>query len=318
MMQNTSHVIAALGLLSVVMMVDPSQVMLCSSFTVVPLQQAKLLTASITSTTTTTTTALSMGLKNKQADMKRKLELAKQQMPNPDGSPAMDAKADETPKAVTAEQIKAQNDRKRFEQLLKREGGKSLNAYQSDGYLNKEQEEEEITAARSGVDRIFEGDPAPSDCFEDLVSVTSENKVAKKGAGRLAPWISNDYGIDADDYRVVICDPRKQSTEFHQVVKDLCATLPKDIKDRLYFVNADTPAENRRWMKKNGLQNNADMYCDTENMDFMKEYSALGENRWSMTMFVLRKGKVAKLARDLDIYNAPRTVTNAVKAMKTD
>ena len=170
----------------------------------------------------------------------------------------------------------------------------------------------------SGVDRIFEGDPAPSECFENLISVTTENKVAKKGAGRLAPWTSNDYGIDADDYRVVICDPRKLSTEFHQATKDLYGGLPKDIKDRLYFINADTPAENRRWMKKNGLQDNVDMYCDTEDMDWMKAFTALGENRWSMTMFVLRKGKVEKLARDLDIYNAPKTVMNAVKAMKSD
>ena len=172
--------------------------------------------------------------------------------------------------------------------------------------------------AGSATDRIFEGDPAPTECFENLVSVTTENKVAKKGAGRLAPWTSNDYGIDADDYRIVISDPRKQSTELHQAMKDLSGSLPKDIKDRLYFINSDTPAENRRWMKKNGLQNKIDVYCDTEDMEWMKSYTALGENRWSMTMFLLQKGKVAKLARDLDIYNAPKTVINAVKAMKSD
>lgn len=168
------------------------------------------------------------------------------------------------------------------------------------------------------MDRIFEGDPAPTDCFENLVDSNTGNKVAKKGAGRLAPWISNDLSIDENDYRVVVCDPRKQSMGFHQAITDSYGGLPKDIKDRLYFINSDTPAENRRWMKKTGMLNNVDIYCDTEDMDWMKSYSALGENRWSMTMFILRRGKVAKLARDLDIYNCSKTIINAVKSMKND
>ena len=134
----------------------------------------------------------------------------------------------------------------------------------------------------------------------------------------MAPWLSNDYDIDTDDYRIVICDPRKQSTELHQTIQDLPSSIPKDIKDRLYFINADTPAENRRWMKKKGLQDKVDIFCDTDDMEWMKSYTALGENRWSMTMFLLRKGRVAKLVRDVDIYNVPRTVINAVKAMKSD
>ena len=84
--------------------------------------------------------------------MKRKLELAKQQQKNPEEAGANgDDDDDETPKALTAEQIKERNDRKRFEQLLQREGSKSLNNYNSDGYLSREQEEEEITAARTFV-----------------------------------------------------------------------------------------------------------------------------------------------------------------------
>ena len=147
MVVHSAFLAAAIGLLVVTMM-DPSRVMLCSSFSPMPLPQ----TISIT-TKTLTSTALSMGkglnkFKNKQADLKRKLELAKQQQK--DGSPGMEENAeDETPKAaLTAEQIKERNDRKRFEQLLQREGAKSLNAYNSDGYLNRNQEEEEITAAR--------------------------------------------------------------------------------------------------------------------------------------------------------------------------
>ena len=167
------------------------------------------------------------------------------------------------------------------------------------------------------MDRIFEGDPAPTDCFESLVSATTEKIVAKKGAGRLVPWISKDWGIDEEDYRVILCDPRKQSLEFHKAIRDLSAGLPKDIRQRLYYINADTPAENRRWMKKNAMEN-VDIYCDSEDRDWMRTYTALGEKRWSMTMFIISKGRVVKLAREVDIYNVARTVTNAVKSMKRE
>lgn len=76
---------------------------------------------------------------NKQADLRRKLELAKRQneeMTAPDkGSKLSDV------------EVRERNDRLRFEALLKREGSKVLNDYSSDGYLNKKQEEEEILAA---------------------------------------------------------------------------------------------------------------------------------------------------------------------------
>ena len=65
--------------------------------------------------------------KNKQADLKRKLELAKEQNKKDEG---------QEPKKLTDEEIKEQNDRKRFEQLLQREGAKAFNDYDSDGYLN--------------------------------------------------------------------------------------------------------------------------------------------------------------------------------------
>lgn len=131
------------------MVLDPTTVMVCQSFSPnLPLPQLSPPCADPSST------ALWMGkgfnkFKNKgQAGLQRKLELAKQQQKNPDEA-GDDVADDETPKALTAEQIKERNDRKRFEQLLQREGSKSLNNYNSDGYLSRDQEEEEITAARA-------------------------------------------------------------------------------------------------------------------------------------------------------------------------
>jgi hypothetical protein len=88
-------------------------------------------------------------IKGKQADLKRKLELAKQQKREASGENTDDPDSDDASSLVlTEEEIKERNDRKRFEQLLEREGSKMLNNYDSDGYLSIKQEEEEITASR--------------------------------------------------------------------------------------------------------------------------------------------------------------------------
>lgn len=78
---------------------------------------------------------------NKQADLRRKMELAKQQKEEKIVESGLTLE-------LTAQEIKERNDRLRFEELLKKEAGNVLNDYGSDSYLNKQQEEEEIAAAR--------------------------------------------------------------------------------------------------------------------------------------------------------------------------
>ena len=94
--------------------------------------------------------------------------------------------------------------------------------------------------------------------------------------------------------------------------------LPENIQSRMIVINADSPSENRRWIKKIGiLDGKVDLYSD-EKMDWMRCYTALGETRWSMTMFVIAEGRVQKLARDIDRYGATRTIQNAVKAFENE
>jgi peroxiredoxin len=166
----------------------------------------------------------------------------------------------------------------------------------------------------AGKDRLFEGDPAPTDCFEDLVSIKSENAIGSNGKQRLVPWLRKSSARH-NDYLVLITDPRMQSPEFRESVKSLTMELPEDIRSRMVVINADSPAENRRWLKKSGIpEDTIELYSD-EKMEWMRSYTALGENRWSMTMFVIRNGRVQKLARDVDQYGVTRTVRNAVKAL---
>ena len=82
---------------------------------------------------------------------------------------------------------------------------------------------------------------------------------------------------------------------------------------------ADTPAENRRWLKKNKMGEGdggggVNIYSD-ENREWMREYTALGERRWSMCLFVLQDGVVRRLVRELDADLAPSVVQNAGKSL---
>jgi hypothetical protein len=156
-----------------------------------------------------------------------------------------------------------------------------------------------------------------------------------------------------------------QSLELRETVKVLMNELSYDIKSRLIVINADSPAENRRWLKKVGLfnSNTADdlitkplttssssssvqpvahqaqgskpfpkqqslqitttttttatpaleVYSD-EKMEFMRTYTALGDQRWTMTVYIIATERIQKLVRNVDQYTASRTIQNAMKA----
>ena len=73
--------------------------------------------------------------RSKQADLRDKLAKAKQEKVTVSGTASL-----------TAQEIKEQNDRLRFEQLLRSKGGAVLNDFSKDGYLSPQQEDEVIQA----------------------------------------------------------------------------------------------------------------------------------------------------------------------------
>ena len=81
---------------------------------------------------------------NKQALLKQKLEEAKRQKLDR----AEDTETIAGRQKLTEREIRERNDRLRFEELLRKGSASVLNDYSSDGYLNKQQEEEEIDAFR--------------------------------------------------------------------------------------------------------------------------------------------------------------------------
>jgi hypothetical protein len=85
---------------------------------------------------------------NKQADLMKKLREAKQQAKEDSGETDDESASPKENAKLSAKEIKERNDRLRFEELLATGGSSVLNDYSADGYLNRQQEEEEISAAR--------------------------------------------------------------------------------------------------------------------------------------------------------------------------
>lgn len=161
------------------------------------------------------------------------------------------------------------------------------------------------------ADRLFDGDPINADAFEDLVSVKTGNAIGSKGKKHLLPWLRSN--TSAQPYLAVLCDPRSNSQELRDTIKDLVRSLPPIIKASMIIVNADTPSENRRWIKKNSFDETLNVMSD-EKMTWMRTYTALGDDKWGMTLFVLAEGKVKRIVRDLDRYTARQTIIKAVNA----
>jgi hypothetical protein len=91
-------------------------------------------------------------LQNKQMDLLRKMREAKEQ-----NSPVRKESGESSSSnaILNDAEVKSINDRLRFEELLQSGTMPSLNDFGSDGYLNKEQEEEEIRAARTYMMQIL-------------------------------------------------------------------------------------------------------------------------------------------------------------------
>ena len=67
-------------------------------------------------------------------------------------------------------------------------------------------------------------------------------------------------------------------------------------------------------MKKNNAYK-LEIYCD-EKLQWARAYTALGEKRLFMSIFLLQNERIQKLAREVDGIQATRVVTNMVKSLR--
>eukprot|EP00555_Chaetoceros_dichaeta_P012661 CAMPEP_0198254356 /NCGR_PEP_ID=MMETSP1447-20131203/4665_1 /TAXON_ID=420782 /ORGANISM="Chaetoceros dichaeta, Strain CCMP1751" /LENGTH=295 /DNA_ID=CAMNT_0043940365 /DNA_START=112 /DNA_END=999 /DNA_ORIENTATION=+ len=265
---------------------------------------------SISSTAKVSSTVLYRAFhkKNKQAELLKKLNNAKEKRENDDGTDEPEKISSTSEPRLSDEDMKKANDLKRFEQLLSSNSGTMSYELDGDGtnYLTKKQEEDDIDAGFQRVNRLFEGDPAPSEPFQDLVSIQTDLALGEAGAKRIVPSNYNDY-------LVIISDPRTKSSQLRDLMTIISTGIPNDILSNIVVINSDTTAENRKWLKKRKLTN-LKVFSD-EKREWMREYTALGEERWAICMFIIADGRVQKLVRELDANVADKVVKGAINSL---
>mmetsp|Transcript_15332 Transcript_15332/g.18160 ORF Transcript_15332/g.18160 Transcript_15332/m.18160 type:complete len:296 (-) Transcript_15332:252-1139(-) len=265
---------------------------------------------SISSTAKVSSTVLYRAFhkKNKQAELLKKLNNAKEKRENDDGTDEPEKISSTSEPRLSDEDMKKANDLKRFEQLLSSNSGTMSYELDGDGtnYLTKKQEEDDIDAGFQRVNRLFEGDPAPTEPFQDLVSIQTDLALGEAGAKRIVPSNYNDY-------LVIISDPRTKSSQLRDLMTIISTGIPNDILSNIVVINSDTTAENRKWLKKRKLTN-LKVFSD-EKREWMREYTALGEERWAICMFIIADGRVQKLVRELDANVADKVVKGAINSL---
>lgn len=224
---------------------------------------------------------------NKQKDLAAKMAEAKRQRELAEGGDDVSSATSEDASSKDAtdsgqlsdKEIKLRNDRQRFADMLENSMS-SANSDLGDGYyLTVEQENENANAVYRGITRLYEGDPAPTSPFVDLLNIETGEPIGQGGMKRLVPW-EGSKSASSSDYLIVVTDPRPKSVELRTAMKRLAGGLSNDMLAKCVIINTDTPAENRRFVKKNFAEDSgADKMTvlTDEKMDFMREYTALGE-----------------------------------------
>ena len=253
--------------------------------------------------------------RNKQADLMAKMKAAKENRANLANDSNSNGKK-------SREEIKEENDRKRFEELLNRSTSVDLD---SSSYRTVSQEDEDASAAYRGVDRLFEGDDAPTDVFYDLIRPSLDAQpLGESGAKRVVPWLG--AVANSKEYLILITDPRTKSTELRKVLKSIQASsvITSAMKSRMIVVTPDSARDNYKYMKNNGMSKDdgtasydstvIEMYSD-EKREFMRQYTALGEQRWAICMFIVADGVVQRIVRELDPDFAVDVIRKAVNSL---
>ena len=259
---------------------------------------------------------------NKQKDLAAKMEEAKrlrELAESGDSGAAVSAIEDSTKESqpLSDKEIKLRNDRQRFADMLENSMTSSDGDLGDGYYLTVEQENENADAVFRGITRLYEGDPAPTNPFTELLNIENGEPLGKGGVKRLVPW-EGSKSASSSDYMIVITDPRPKSVELRTVMKRVVGGFSNDLLSKTVIINTDTPAENRRFVKKNFAEDSGAgkmTVLTDEKMDWMREYTALGEKRFSITMFILKEGRCEKIAREVEAEIMTETIKNAIRSM---
>jgi len=201
---------------------------------------------------------------------------------------------------MSDEEIRAANDRKRFDFLLDNEA--SIMYAESGNRELEERMAEELASSSFGkgaMDMLFAGDPAPVLCWHDLVQ-NNGLELGKSGAERIL-----SRGVT-----MVLVDPRVKSSELRSVLRSLVPDIGS--LGQFAVVTPDSPSENRRAKKKGGF--NDFEFLSDEKREWMRSYTALGTKRYELGFYILEGGKIKNVFRGLNVVTASASILDAIRS----
>jgi hypothetical protein len=187
---------------------------------------------------------------NKQAELARKLELAKKQQRegvDDESNPVDEMKEQMEHERFEFAQLLAKNIQapiQREKTFTKSEipsipSNRPKAKSKSVKQRKKHSIEEENPVELSEKQPLKEGDVAKRRHFEPLVSVATKQPMGPMAAAQLVPWVPPYLST----YMIVLADPRKQSPELRSVLQILASNIAPNVLSQVVAISADLPEE---------------------------------------------------------------------------
>ena len=153
--------------------------------------------------------------------------------------------------------------------------------------------------------------------FESLIDVETSAPLGVIGAAKLVPWVPPYL----KNCLIVFVDPRSNSNDLRRTIKYHSSSSSSD-EGEVVFVTADSVGETRSWLKRNEIDLETSsstpkirIFSDP-GLSFMTSYDIIGDgidHRWSMTMLVFdTNGDILQLERDVDPSRCNELVASTI------
>jgi len=197
--------------------------------------------------------------RNKQAEILKKMELAKKQ--NKEGTSSTSDDNEQDQDAIHRQQQEQEYDRLLFAELLAKSqpiaSEKTFTDLSAD--ITRTSNKSKVKAKQvkrkkkslkqqSNVEQVEkdvplqQGDIAKRRHFESLVELSTSKPLGAAAAAQLVPWVPPYLS----DYLVVICDARRQSGDLRQALQYLTSNLSSDVISQVIVISADINEETAR------------------------------------------------------------------------
>lgn len=249
--------------------------------------------------------------KNKQAELARKLEVARKGKEN-------GTQKENQPNEKTDDGNGL--DRELFEKLLTTTKG----AVPGIGRERRKKDKKPKPPLKTKVEKDEWNEKiSQRSFFEDLIDLKTSQTLGPINAARLVPWVPPYL----KDCLVVFTDPRHNSGGLRQTLKYMKSELEgrdsnEKYNQQVVFVCTDNVQEMKSWLRRSNIEPTFPIFSDPE-MKFLSAYGLIGSKdiqyQWSMSMLVFdTDGKKPKIFRDIDPYHAPQMALNVMNEYESE